>query len=85
MFNTCLRSGDGGVLSRVLVTSFVPANVSKLVVSKGFVGGTLVFLAGEETVVAALGQEDVMCDGKRQWNCGEEDLVPRLIIEFYTM
>ena len=38
---------------------------SKLGVSKGYLGGTMVCLAGGETGVVVLGQEDVMCNGKK--------------------
>ena len=37
---------------------------SKLGVNKGSVGGTVVGLAGGETCVAALGEEDMMCNVK---------------------
>ena len=64
MWNSCLRSGGGVILGRGLGTSFVSALGRKLGVSKGSVGRTVVGLAGMETYVAALGQEDVMYDDK---------------------
>ena len=56
MWNTCLRSGGGGLLSGGLVTYFVSMNGSKLGVRDGSVGGTLVSISGGETGGEVLGQ-----------------------------
>ena len=52
------------LLSGGLGTSFVSAHGSKLGVSEVSVGRTLVGITGEETDVASLLQEDVMCNSK---------------------
>ena len=65
MWNTCLRSGGGGIIGVGLGNSFVCAHGSKIGVSKGSVGRTIVGLAGGEKYLTAMGQEYVMYDGKK--------------------
>ena len=60
MFNLCLRSGGGGLLGGGLGTYFVSVHGSKLGVSEGSVGKTMVGLSREDTGVVLLVQEDVM-------------------------
>ena len=64
MCNACLRSGGGGLLGGVLGTSFVSARESKIGVNEGHILWTLFSLIVGDTYVAALEQEDVMCNGK---------------------
>ena len=60
LWNTCLRSEGGVILCGGLGTSFVSVYGSKLEVSKGYLGGTLVDISGGDTGVAGLGQEYLM-------------------------
>ena len=59
-------------------TSFVSTLGSKLGISEGSIGGTLVGRLGVETDVEALGQSYLMWDGKIRCKIEEEDLVPQL-------
>ena len=80
-----MRSVGGGIIRVLLVTSFVSANVIKLVVSKGSAGGTLVVLSRRETYMASLGQEDMIFDGKEPvelWGGGSGSAI---IMQFLTM
>ena len=56
MCNTYLRSGGSGLLGVVLGNSFLSAHGTKLGLTKGSVGGTMVDLEGGEPNLAALGQ-----------------------------
>ena len=64
VWTACLRSGGGGILGGGLVTSFVSVHGSKIGVSEGYVGGTLVRIVGGDTGVVLLLQEGDMFDGK---------------------
>ena len=54
MWNNCLRSGGGGLLGGRLRIFFVSMYGSKLGVSEGSIGITMVFLKVGETGVAVL-------------------------------
>ena len=55
VWNACLRSGGGGILGGGLETSFVSAHGSKLGVSKGYVGDTMIGLSVGDRHVEVLG------------------------------
>ena len=60
MWNTCLRSGLGGLLGGLMGNSFVFMYGSKLGVIKGSVGEMMVVISGGKTGLEVMDQEDVM-------------------------
>ena len=61
---TFLKSVSGRLIGGGIGTSFMSAHESKLGVSRGYVGSTLVGIVQRETYMLALGEKDVMCNGK---------------------
>ena len=56
MWNTCLRSGDGGLFGGGMGNSFVSAHGSKIGVIDRSVGDNLVSISGGEIYVSDQGQ-----------------------------
>ena len=60
MWNKCLRSRGGGILGRILGTSFVSVHGRKVGARKVSISGNLVGKEGGEIGVARMCQEDVI-------------------------
>ena len=85
MWNTCLRSGSGGLIVVVLGTSFVSVLGNKIGIGKGSIYGTMVFLLGGWLYVTAMGQEYLMWYGKKTVELRGGGAGATTIMEFWTM
>ena len=77
--------GGSGLTDGVLGTLFVSAHRRKLGVSKGYIGRTLVGLAGRETYLSVMSQADKIFDGKEPVEVRRGGVGAATIMEFRTM